>query len=85
MQKKKIVTALAVVFGLSAMPPALWAAHHEGSSMEQAGHEAKQETEGMKQEGATEGAAGTMKEAMPEGSDGGMTQEAGEKMSEGSH
>ncbi len=63
MEKKRIVTALAVALGLSTPVPALWAAHHEGSDAQAAG-EAKP-AEDMQQEAGAEGAAadqGTMSE-----------------------
>ena len=75
MQKKKIVTALAVVLGLSAPSPALWAAHHEGSDAHQVGNEAKP-AEATQQEAGAEGTAGADQGTMPEGGERGMAGQA---------
>ena len=93
MEKKRIVTVLAVALGLSTPVPALWAAHHEGSDAQAAG-EAKP-AEDMQQEAGAEGAAadqGTMTEGaaadqgtMTEGGEGGMAGQAEGSMSESSH
>ena len=93
MEKKRIVTALAVALGISTPVPALWAAHHEGSDAQAAG-EAKP-AEDMQQEAGAEGAAadqGTMTEGaaadqgtMTEGGEGGMAGQAEGSMSESSH
>ncbi len=91
MQKRKTVTALALALGLTYMPPALYADHHEGSGMGHAAYETKEAAKDMKAEATAgaeakaEEAADTMKAAMPEGRGGGMAKEAAETASEGSH
>ncbi len=96
MQKRKTITAIALALGLTYMPPALYADHHEGSGMEGSGmghaaHEAKEAAKGINDEAKAgteakaEEAADTMKGAMPEGSAAGMAEKTSEKVSEGSH
>ena len=89
MQKRKTVTAIALALGLTYMPPALYADHHEGSGMRHAAHEAKtaakeaakdmkdQATAGT--EAKAEEAADTVKDAMPESSAAGMAEKASKK------
>lgn len=96
MQKRKTITAIALALGLTYMPAALYADHHEGSGMEGSGmghadREAKEAAKSMKDEAKAgteakaEEAADTLKGTMHEGSGGGMAEKTSEKVSEGSH
>ncbi len=91
MQKRKAANTIALALGLTYMPPALYADHHEGADMGHAAHETKEAAKDMKDEATAgtevkaEEAADTLKDAMHEGSAAGMAEKPSEKVSEGSH